>query len=63
MNDHFFPEEQLPHAGITNQDAILKRLLEYFLTRTELPHNQPTLVTATLFHRLYRYVVAEGYGE
>ena len=43
-------------------DRILNRLLEHYLTREALPGTDEERLTVTLFHRLARCVVAEGYG-
>ncbi len=43
-------------------NAILRRLLEYYLARVTLPGKQETISVPRL-HRLCRHVVAEGYGE
>jgi hypothetical protein len=34
-----------------------------YLTGECLPMGEPNLASITLFHRLYRYISAEGYGE
>ncbi len=59
--------EQQPEARQTQADspytsAILDRLVEHYLADSPLPGNNGVL-TITLFHRLYRYVMVEGYGE
>ena len=43
-------------------DAILDRLVEQYLAGSPLPGTRGQL-SIVLFHRLYRYVMAEGYGE
>ncbi len=43
-------------------NAILDRLVEHYLGDTPLPNNNGQL-SITLFHRLYRHVMAEGYGK
>ncbi len=52
-------------AGLAYRDALLKRLIEHFLTgEGEASRHTPlTVPTLTLFHHLYYYVVIEGYGE
>jgi hypothetical protein len=57
-----------PHApgGIAYRNRILKRLLEHYLigrARSTDEVDELTVLTVARFHRLYRYVVAEGYGE
>ncbi len=59
--------KQQPEARQTQDDtpytnAILDRLVEQYLADAPLPGNNGEL-SITLFHRLYRYVMAEGYEE
>ena len=59
--------EQQPEARQTQDNApytnaILDRLVEHYLADSPLPGNNGAL-SVTLFHRLYRYVMAEGYEE
>jgi hypothetical protein len=44
-------------------DIILQRLLEHYLTHEPIPGKAETIITGDLVHRLYRYAVAEGYGQ
>lgn len=49
-------------ADTAYTNAILDRLVEHYLADSPLPGNNGEL-SITLFHRLYRYVMVEGYGE
>ena len=50
-------------AAVRYRNRILKRLVELYLTGTDLPAGMPTRRTIAEFHRLYRHIIAEGYGE
>lgn len=44
-------------------EAILDRLVEHYITDTELHGEDRRAITVGCFHRLWRYVIAEGYGR
>ena len=50
-------------AGVRYRDQILRHLIEQYLTGDRLAYGTPNRVTVAEFHRLFRYVVQEGYGE
>ena len=49
--------------GVAHRDKILRHLIELYLTGDSLPSGMPTRFSVAEFHRLFRYVVQEGYGE
>ncbi len=56
------PEARQTQDEAPYTNAILNRLVEHYLADSPLPGKNGEL-SITLFHRLYRYVMAEGYGE
>lgn len=54
------PEAQPTQDDTPYTNAILDRLVERYLVDSPLPGNNREL-SITLFHRLYRYVMLEGY--
>ena len=58
MNQH-----QHTHDEVAYVDALLKRLLEHYLTNTALPSQAEKALTPALVHLLSRCVIAEGYGQ
>ncbi len=50
-------------AGVEYRDQILHHLIERYLTGDTFPYGTPNRFTVAQFHRLFRYVVQEGYGE
>ncbi len=44
-------------------NAVLRQLLEYYLADMPQPSQEETPMTVARFHRLCRYVLAEGYGQ
>ena len=50
-------------AGVRYRDQILRHLIEQYLTGDRRAYGTPNRVTVAEFHRLFRYVVQEGYGE
>ena len=50
-------------AGVQYRDQILRHLIEHYLTGDRLAYGTPNRVTVAEFHRMFRYVVQEGYGE
>ena len=60
-------ERQHPHEPQTQDNAVyitalVNRLAEQYLARTALPGPDGAPLTIERFHRLYRCVLAEGYG-
>jgi hypothetical protein len=49
--------------GAAHRDQILRHLIERYLTGDRLPAGTPNRFTVAEFHRLFRHVVQEGYGE
>ena len=56
-------EQQQTQGDVQYMDGILNRLLEHYLTSEMLPGKEEERLSPTLFHRLARCVVNEGYGE
>ncbi len=61
-------EQQHPHEPHTQDDAVyinalVDRLAEQYLARTATPAPNGAPLTIERFHRLYRCVLAEGYGR
>ena len=54
--------EQQTQDAMAYKDVILQRLVEHYLTHAALPDQEAERVTLRIFHRLYRAVLAEGYG-
>jgi len=50
-------------AGVVYRDQILRHLIEQYLTGNRLPSGTPNHFTVAEFHRLFRSVVQEGYGD
>ena len=44
-------------------DALIERLRECYVTRAPLPTAEAAPLTVTDLYRLYRYMLAEGYGQ
>ncbi len=61
--------EHQPTPDLLIQDAaayttaILDRLIEQYLARTVVPSPDGAPLTIARFHRLYQWVLAEGYGR
>ena len=47
----------------TYSDAIVARLTEHFLSSASVPGYADRPLTVSRFYRLYRHVLAEGYGQ
>ncbi len=45
------------------EDALIERLRDRYLSKTPLPGEDGTPLTLACFYRLYRAVLAEGYGD
>jgi hypothetical protein len=61
-------EQQHPHEPHTQDDAVyinalVDRLAAQYLARTATPGPNGAPLTIERFHRLYRCVLAEGYGR
>ncbi len=55
-------QQHLLHAS-TYADALIERLLDLYLQRTPLLDAEQRPLTVERFFRIYRCVLAEGYGE
>ncbi len=56
-------QDQQTQQGAVYTNEILRRLVEHYLDAESLPSKADRPLTVTLFHRLYRCVMTEGYGE
>ena len=56
-------EQQHLQLASTYVDALIERLLDLYLQRTPLPDADQKPLTVDRFFRVYRSVLAEGYGE
>ncbi len=56
-------EQQHLQLASTYADALIERLLDLYLQRTPLPDAEQKPLTVERFFRIYRCVLAEGYGE
>ena len=56
-------EQQHLQLASTYADALIERLLDLYLQRTPLPDAEQKSLTVERFFRIYRCVLAEGYGE
>jgi hypothetical protein len=45
------------------KDVLLNRLLEQYLENRSIPDLEGKSLTPALFHRLFRAIAAEGYGQ
>ena len=56
-------EQQHLQLASTYAEALIERLLDRYLQRTPLPDAEQQPLTVERFLRIYRCVLAEGYGE
>ncbi len=63
------PQAQAPETDqqVTDDpgyaDGIVARLTEHFLSSAPLPGYEDRPLTVARFYRLYRHIIAEGYGQ
>ncbi len=56
-------QQQQTQGNIAYTNAIIERLRERYLNQMTLPRTDAKPLTITEFYRLYRHVIAEGYGQ
>jgi hypothetical protein len=56
-------QQRQTQGDVEYVNGILKRLQQHYLNSTALPSQEGQPLTLTLLYRLYRYVIAEGYGQ
>ncbi len=55
-----------PHhtqGDVAHTNALIERLRERYLKHMTVPDTDAKPLTLTQFYRLYRHVIAEGYGQ
>ena len=56
-------QPQHTQSDVAHTNALIERLRERYLKQMTLPRTDATPLTITEFYRLYRHVIAEGYGQ
>ena len=56
-------EQQHLQLASTYADALIERLLDLYLKRVPLPDAEQQPLSVERFFRIYRCMLAEGYGE
>ena len=55
-------QQQAP-TQVEYTNTLLDRLVEHYLTATTPDQTERDRLTPVLFHKLYRAIMAEGYGQ
>ena len=56
-------QQQQTQGAVAHTDALIERLRERYLNQMTIPRTDAKPLTIAEFYRLYRHVMAEGYGQ